>query len=172
MKKSFFVLVIALVMIMAFSITVLAASSSDIIQALKDANIPDVYISQTESYMVDKVVSSDTADAIIVHINNARSIANGETKLSKLSSDQRSAIIAEIIAAAKLLDLTASYTNQVITVKDGSENTVFTVSSDNAIKQTGYDYSIILRGLIIVTLAGVAAIATKKILSYNRTDSY
>ncbi|MCD6321833.1 MAG: hypothetical protein J7L77_02290 [Clostridiales bacterium] len=165
MKYKTIIIIALIILLMSFSITASAATVNDILQALRDANVPEVYVLQAESYMAGKTVTPAIADAIIVHINNADTIAAGETKLSVLNSSQKNDIMIEIAAATALLDLTVSYVDETLTVKDDSENIVGILSLEDAIKQTGYDYNLILYGVALFLLTGVAVIATRKKLS-------
>ncbi|MBN1623874.1 MAG: hypothetical protein JW903_05865 [Clostridia bacterium] len=170
MKKKTILIVAIVIMLMSFTATASAATVSDILQSLRDANVPEVYVLQAESYMADKTVTSATADAIIVHINNAAVIADGETKLSQLTGEQKSGILTEISAACALLDMTASYVDEALTIKDSTGNIVIYLSAEDAIKQTGYDYNLILYGLGILMIAGISIIVVKKKLANITTE--
>ncbi|MDO8686346.1 MAG: hypothetical protein Q7J78_06730 [Clostridiales bacterium] len=146
------------------SAVVSAATVNDIVAALKDAGVPEVYVTQAESYLNSRTVTSEQADAVIEHILNAKTIANGVTELSKLTVNQKTGILEEISQAVAQLDLTASFSNGVITIKDADSNTVFSVSSSDVIKQTGYDYSPILVGLAILLIAGIAGVFVRRSL--------
>lgn len=168
MKKTVIILVIALVLVMSFSISASAATVNDMLQALRDAGVPEVYVLQTESYLADKTLSSATIDAVLVHINNAKTIAAGETKLSMLDSSQKNDIMIEINAATALMGMTVQYVDQTLTVKDSTGNIVGILSLEDAIKQTGYDYSLLLYGFVLLALTGSTAIITKKVLLKKR----
>lgn len=161
LKKS---IIISVVLVASLTLGAMASAATvnDILQSLRDAGVPEVYVLQAESYMAGKTVSAATADAIINHINNASGIADGEKKLSKLTGDQKSGIMTEISAACALLNMTASYSDKALTVKDATGNTVLYLSSEDAIKQTGYDYSLILLGLAIMIVAGVSAVVLSR----------
>lgn len=168
MVKKTLIITVLLAISLSLTAIVSAATVNDILQSLRDAGVPEVYVLQAESYMADKTVSATTADAIIVHINNAAAIANGETKLSQLTGEQKSGILVEINAACALLNLTASYTDKALTVKDSTGNTVLYLSADDAIKQTGYDYNLILYGFAIILVAGVSAVVFSRKSAYQK----
>ena len=163
MKKTLTALILVFVLVASLAMTVSAATIADVVTALEGAGVPDVYVTQAESWLTSKSLSSAQLDGLVAHINAAKTIAAGETKISELTSAQRIGIRDHVLAAATDLGLTASYTNKVLTIKDGTA-TVFQVSYADAVKQTGYDYSIILIGLGLLALAGVAAFGARKAL--------
>lgn len=165
MKKAWTVLLVVLIMVIGMTSAVSAASVTDIITALEAGHVPDVYIAQAESYFASHTVTSAQADQLITFIKAATTTAAGETKLSELSASQRTAIVADITKAAQVIGLTATYDNKAITVKDNSNQVVFTVTSASAVKQTGYDYTIIFAGLGFLVLAGAATLVSRKALS-------
>ncbi len=164
MRKSILIVVVSVVILLAFSITASAATVNDILQSLRDAGVPEVYVLQAESYMADKTITSTTADAVITHITNAATIADGETKISVLTGEQKSGIAVEFAAACALLNLRAEFGDHNLTVYDESDNIVFIVTSEEAIKHTGYDYNLILYGFILLALSAASVFVTKRIL--------
>ena len=168
MKKVLTMFLMIIVMVTGLVSIVAAATVNDIVTALNGASVPEVYVLQAKSYLDSRTVSSAQADQVIVHINNAKAIAAGETKASKLTATQKSGILQEIIAAAAVLNLQATYANHTLTVKDSSNKIVFTVSSAEVIKQTGHDYSIALFGLGFLLLAAGAGFVLYKKASANR----
>lgn len=166
MKKTLTAMLLVFVLIASLAMTVSAATIADVVTALEGAGVPDVYVTQAESWLTGKALSSAQLDGLLVHINAAKTAAAGETQISELSSAQRIAIRDHVLAAATELGLTATYTNKVLTIKDGTA-TVFEVSYTDAVKQTGYDYSIILIGLGVLVMAAAAAFGVRKAL-HNR----
>lgn len=164
MKKLWTVFIIVLVMVIGLASTVSAASVSDIVAALQAGHVPEVYIAQAESYFASHPVTSAQADQILAYVQKATTTAAGETKLSELSPAQRTAIVEDITKAAQVIGLTATYDNKAITVKDSSNQVVFSVSSASAIKQTGHDYSIVFIGMGLILLAFAAAFVSRKAL--------
>ena len=165
MKKLLTMILVVLLMVGGMTAAVSAATIQDVVDALTDGGVPEVYVLQAESYLEDRGLTSAEADQLLIFIDNAVEIADGETQLSKLTGAQNSAIFDEIKDAADLFDLTVTYDNEVLNVKDESNQTVFTVSKENAVKQTGFDYSIVLYGLAFLFLAGVSGLViARKVL--------
>ena len=169
MKKFLSVLLVVMVTVMTFAASVSAASTEgDIITALKSAGVPASYVATAESYMAQSGVDLTAAqiDAVITDINDAVAIAAGETSYAKLTADQKEKIAAEVIDASKILGLTATYAGggKGLTVSDSTGKALLTVTSEGAIKQTGFDYSIVFIGLAVIGLAGVSAVAAKKLI--------
>ncbi|HPJ21404.1 MAG TPA: hypothetical protein PLP30_05510 [Clostridia bacterium] len=162
MRKSL-AIVVSVIILVAWATTASAATVNDILQALGDAGVPEVYVLQAESYMADKTISPATADAVIVHINNAAAIADGETKISALSGEQKSDIAVEFAAACALLNLRAEFGDHNLTVYDDSDRIVFIVTAEEAIKHTGYDYNIAIYGALILLLAVISIFVVKRI---------
>lgn len=162
MKKLTALLMIA-ILVLTMGAAVSAATEADIISALQAANVPAVYVSQAQSYLAANEVTAAQADEIIGYINDAKATAAGQTSLSKLTADQKNEILADVTAAAKVLDLKATYNgvDHTIGITDTTGKLVIAVSSANAVKQTGYDYSLVLIGLLTVLLAGVIAVSRK-----------
>ena len=165
MKRILSIALTTLLIVMSFSAVVSAAPVDDVIAALEEANVPEAYVEQARSYFAENPLTEEDAAAIIGYIEAAAAIADGKTKISELSGADRSAILAEISKAANVIDLTVSYDDGDINVRDASGNLVFSESGAGAVKQTGFDYSIILFGLAGIVLAGSAAIVSKKKLA-------
>lgn len=162
-------MMIAMIALMSFvTVTSAATTTSDVIAALKDSKIADTYITQAESYLSSVTVTSEQADAIIARIDNVKEIVGDRAKLSELSSTESEKVLAEFTAAAEVMDLTVTYQNNghhVLTVKDASNNVVLSATNTNIIKQTGFDYSVVLYGMIALVLAVVSAFAARKFLA-------
>ena len=158
MKKFLTMILVVLLMVGGMTAAVSAATIQDVVDALTDGGVPEVYVLQAEAYLEDRGLTSAEADQLLIYIGNAVEIADGETQLSQLTSAQNAAIFEEIKDAAALLNLTVTYDNEVLNVKNASNQIVFTVSKDAAVKQTGFDYSIVLYGLAFLLLAGVSGL--------------
>ena len=143
-----------------------AATKADIISLLRSSHVLEVYVTQAESYLNSITVTSAQADAVIEHINNANAIVGTKTLLSELTSVQKAGILAEVTAAAAHLNLTVTISSGSLIVKDASLAVVFSVNlaASDLVKQTGFDYSILLYGLAVLMLAGAAGFATRKAL--------
>lgn len=158
MKKMLTMILVVILMVGGITAAVSAATIQDVVDALTDGGVPEVYVLQAESYLEDRGLTAAEADQLLIYIGNAVTIADGETQLSKLTSAQNAAILQEIQDAAEFLNLTVTYDNEVLNVKDESNQIVFTVSKANAVKQTGFDYSILLYGLAFLLLAGISGV--------------
>ena len=165
MKKVLSVALTILVIVMSFAAVVSAAPVDDVIKALQDAKVPAAYVEQARSYFAANPLTADQASAIIANIEAASAAADGKTKLSELTDAQVSAIMTEIKEAAQVIGLTASYDNGVINVKDATGKLVISVSGAGAVKQTGFDYSIVLFGLAGLVIAGASALVIKRKLA-------
>ena len=167
-KKILVMMFTTMVAIMSLTSIASAATTADIVTLLNKSAVLKVYVSQAESYLNSRTITSGQADAIISRINSVNTIVGDKKKLSDLTSPQKLAILNEFTAAGLVLDLAVTYNSGVILVKESgtSGRTVFTVAypTANLIKQTGFDYSIALYGFAMILLAGVAGFATRKIL--------
>ena len=166
MKKILSLALTVLLVVMGFAAVVSAATTDDVLQALEDANVPEAYVEQARSYFADNPLTEAEAEALVGYIKAAADLADGTTKISDLSGAQRSAILAEISNAAQVIGLTASYDDGTIYIRDADGNLVFSESGEGAVKQTGFNYSIVLYGLGgLVLAAGTAVISKKKLAS-------
>lgn len=92
--------------------------------------------------------------------------ASGETDLSKLSAADKDLILADIVAAGQVIDLTVNVSKlsngqYSIVAKDASGSTVLTFNS-NQVKQTGVDNSIIYVGFLMIILAAGSVVVLRK----------
>jgi len=165
MKKILIMMVTTIIAVMSFTVVASAAASSDVIKVLNDSNIPDVYVSQAESYLNSVTVTQAQSDAIIARIKDVNAIVGDKTKLSELTLAQKQSVLNEFTAAGVVLDLKVVYDNGDINVTDAQSNIVFNVPKAEIIKHTGFDYSIVLYGLALLMLACFAAFATRKVLA-------
>ncbi len=158
-------------MIIALGTSVAAATEADIITALTNAKVPAVYISQAESFLATYNTTANQADQIVANINLAAATAAGQTDPALLTASQKTAIFANIVAAAKAVDLTATIntTTGTISIVDATGRQVaMTVASATAVKQTGNDYSLALAGLLSILLAGVIAVSARVRKAMNK----
>ena len=164
MKKVLTMMLVILLMVGGMTAAVSAATLQDVVDALTEGGVPEVYVLQAEAYLEDRGLTEAEADQLLIYIGNAVTITAGEKQLSKLTAEQNSGIMQEIQNAADFLNLSVTYDNEVLNVKDDSNQTVFTVSKEDAVKQTGFDYSIVLYGLAFLVLAGVVGVfAVRKV---------
>ncbi len=163
MKRSIALILITLLMVIMAGGVVSAYTADDVFTALEDANVPEAYILQAEAYFDAHPMTEAQANIIMEHIDAALIIADGKTKASELTSTQRGAIFQELVEAGQVFDLVVTYegaTNYekgTVYVRDSQNNVVFMITAEDAIKHTGFDYSIALIGIGVLLLAGVSA---------------
>jgi hypothetical protein len=149
MKKRFFTLVVAVVMIFALSAPIIAsaASESDIISDIKKGvtvdgqkkAIPSHFVAFVQKYLDANDLTSEQADSVIAAIDDARAYweATGKVNFAQMTKAEQQALIDKAIAAAKALGGTLTYDGNIIKVVDPNGE-VFTLDlSDDVIKQTG-----------------------------------
>lgn len=164
--KKVMILFVVMIVILGLSTAASAATLSDVVTALNNAEVPAVYVSQAEAYFNANPITSAQADSLIAHINAAAKIANGETSMTKLTGTQVSEILDEVSGAAKVVGLTAAYSgDETVGIFDSTGKLVFAIAktstpATSAIKQTGFDYSMVLAGLAMMLLAGSISIVT------------
>lgn len=172
MKKFAAVIVLSL-LILSLGGVVSAYTADDVFTALEDANVPEAYILQAEAYFDDHPMTESQANVIMEHIDAALVIADGKTKASELTSTQRGAIFQELVAAGQVLDLTVTYEGAsnyekgTVYVRDGENNVVFMVTAEDVIKHTGFDYSIVLYGLLVLGAAAAAGLIIRRRIAKN-----
>ena len=165
MKKFAALLITVLITMMTFTAVVSAATENDIITALRSAGVAESYIATAESYLAksDVTITATQADSVIANIEAAKVIAGGNLKASTFTADQETKIAAEISAAAETMDLSTTYsTTDGISIIDGSGNVLLT-AVEGSVKQTGFDYTIVILGLALIGTAGVSAVVIRKV---------
>lgn len=164
MKRITAILAIIVLVIMAVGGAAAAYTADDVFAKLADSNVPEAYILQAEAYFTANPMTEAQAEVIMQHIEAALLIADGKTKASELTSEQRGAIFQELVKAGQVLDLVVTYEGSTdyakgtVYVRDSEGNIVFMVSAEDAVKQTGFDYAIILAGIGVLILAGGVAL--------------
>jgi hypothetical protein len=168
MKKFAAVIIMSLLMVLSLGGVVSAATAEDVFTALEDANVPEAYILQAEAYFDANPMTDAQAGQILQHIDAALAIANGKTKASELTSAQRGAIFQELVKAGLVVGLTvtyegsSSYEKGTVYVRDAQNNIVFMVTAEDVIKHTGFDYSIVIYGLLILAVAGTSGLLIRR----------
>jgi hypothetical protein len=168
MKKVLSIAVMIMVVVMSLSAAVSAVAEADIIAALEDANVPAAYIETARSYLDENEVTDAEAAEIVGYIEEATALTDGETKFSELTGSEKSAILAKVKDAAQVLELSVTYDDNTVNIKDASGATVFTESAAGAVKQTGFDYMIVVYGLALLVVAGAAAVLVNRKLASDR----
>jgi ABC-type transport system substrate-binding protein len=155
-KRLALILALALIISLGTVATSFAASNDDLIQALKDAKIPETYIIQAENYLKTRELTEDEANAVIANIEKAVEIMEeaGTKDITKLSAESKKEIIelvsdsGEAIGITVTIDKLSDGTYSVVgTDSTGNEVVNFT---SNEVKQTGIDYTILFAGFILI----------------------
>lgn len=167
MKKILIMMMVTILAVMSFAPAINAATEADIVTTLKESNILNVYVTQVESWLTTVNVTSSQADQIIALINNVNATTGKKTKLTELTSAQKQSILADFTAAGVVVGLTVEYTAGNITVTNADSQKIFNVTypTANLIKQTGFDYNILMYGAALIVIAIAAALITRKTLS-------
>jgi hypothetical protein len=164
MKKLFIMLVVIVISIMSFASISSATTTSDIVHKLKSSKILKIYVTQAESYLHSRNISSVQADKIMALIDEVLATTGDKIRLSQLNSRQKLAILEYFTEAGQVLDLEVVYDDGDIIVTDKDNKQVFYVNKADIIKQTGYNYDIALYGMALLLLAGLAGVTTRKVL--------
>jgi len=120
MKKVIISLLFAFVLFFGAQSNVAAAAENDIISSLKASSLPSNYVQQAKNYLMSNDVTTEEADQIIVHINNAQAVVNarGAKSVNQLTKADKQAILAELTATAAVLDITVSVTSKEVVFSD------------------------------------------------------
>jgi glutamate synthase domain-containing protein 3 len=165
MKKVIVSLLFAFVLFLGTAPNVAAATENDIIATLEATNLPANYVQQAKNYLMSHDVTAAQADQIIAHINNAQAIvtASGSKSVNQLSDAERHAILAELSAAAAVLDMTVTVTSKEVTFS-GADGTVMATfpTKGNDVKQTGSNNVYLAGGITLLVAAVGSAVVAKK----------
>lgn len=167
MRRGLVLLSSLLAAALLYSVSVSAAGESEIIDALKDAGVPDMYVSIAESYMAkpDVELTQGQIDAIVADIHDAKTIAGGETDYDNMTGEQHEKIVAKVSDAANILGLKTTYSSSKnLSIIDSTGSTLLSVNMGGAVKKTGYDYTTIFVGLSLIGIGALSGIFAKSIL--------
>ncbi len=172
MKKLSVMLMVIIISMMSFASFTSAATTNDIVNKLKSSKILKIYVTQAESYLHSRQITSEQADKIMDLIDEVLATTGDKIRLSQLNSRQKLAILEYFTEAGQVLDLEVVYDDGDIIVTDKDDKQVFYVNKADIIKHTGYNYGIALYGMAFILLAGIAGVTTRKILitSDNRSQ--
>lgn len=175
MIKKIMAVTASAVMMLAMSVSAFAAGTVDateqkILDELKAKSVTSNYISQAENYLAKDGVNVTEAQAtsIIANIDKAADIAakaNIKTKADLLKADAAvvDSIVAEVKAAAAVVDLTVSYNtkNGEVSIVDKDNKVVAT--SNVGIKKTGADSmtTVAVVSVLGLAVAGLAVVSKK-----------
>jgi len=172
MKKLTALLLIT-ILVLTMGAAVSAATLDDVVAALQAAKFPATFVSQAQSYFMAHPMTSEQADQVLQYIRNAESAVAGADDLSQLTRHQYSEIITNVTKAAEVVGLEAILrSDDTVGIYDASGKLVFALSRaslapmsggvpSDAVKQTGYDYSLVLIGFLTIALAGTLAVSRK-----------
>ena len=167
MKKVLVALMTLIMMVSLFAPAASAATVTDVVAALRASNVKEVYVLAAESYLNSRTLTSAQCEEIILRINNVNTITGDRLELSELSLSEKQAILSEFAAAGTALGLTVSVVDGDVTVMDGDDE-VFYADGPDVVKQTGFDYSILLYGFGALALATAIAVALRRTRSTTR----
>ena len=161
-------LVVAAALVVGTSITAFAAPKDEVIQALKDAKVPQTYIIQAENYLKTRTLTSEEAAAVKAQVSVAEKVMvdAGTKDASKLTSEQKNEVLAAVKKAGESVGLTVSVTKQSngqfeIVAKDASGKIVASFTSKE-VKQTGINTTIIYAGALMMILAAGSVLVVRR----------
>jgi hypothetical protein len=159
LRRKLTTLLLTLALVVGTSVIAFATPNDDAITALKNAKVPETYIIQAENYLKTTTLTAAESTAVVAQINEAAAIleTSGQTDITKLSDADKTAIIANIVAAGEAIDLTVNVTKEsngqyAVVAKNASGATVINFAS-NSVKQTGMNNTIIFVGMLMVIAA-------------------
>jgi hypothetical protein len=165
---------LVLVFALATPIVAVAASESDIIANIKQGvtvngqhkDIPASYIKMVQDYLANNELSDAQIESVIAAIEDARRTweATGKLNFADMTKAQQDTLVSKAIAAVGAIGSKLTYDGKKVKAVDtgGREYTVSL--SDNAIKQTGSDYTpFVIVALAFLVVFGTAfAVARRK----------
>lgn len=165
-------LVVALSVVLCMNMTVSASANDDVINALKAAKVPSIFLIKAENYLNSASTTPLTdaqATAVkseIAKVQNVMTAAN-VTDLSKLSQADKNTVIAAITAAGKDVDLNVSIKKQadgnfLVAVTDKNGKDVVEPFTSNQVKQTGVDNTLMVLGFALIVLSAGSLFVAKK----------
>jgi len=160
-------------LVVGTTVTAFAAPNDDVIQALKDAKVPQTYIIQAENYLKTATLTADQATAVKAQISVAQKVMKdaGTTDASKLTQAQKQQVITSVTEAGKAVGLTVTVTKQStgkfeVVAKDAAGKVVASFTS-NEVKQTGVNTTVIYVGALMMVLAAGSVVAIRRNANVN-----
>lgn len=160
--------ILIVLLVLSTATTALAAPNDDVIQALKNAKIPETYIIQAENYLKTHELTQEEANAVIAQVDRAAEIMEeeGTKDVTKLSVEAKQEILQLVAEAGKAIDVKVTVKKQAdgeFTISgtdvEGREIAIFTT---NEVKQTGIDHTTALAGAAMIIAAAVLFFVVKK----------
>lgn len=174
MHKFAAALILTTLLVLGTVATALAAPNDDVIQALKDAKIPETYIIQAENYLKTHELTEEEVNAVMAHVEKAVEIMekSGTKDITKLTVEDKKQILELVADAGEAIGISVS-------VKKNSDGTYTVAGTDstgnevvnfttNEVKQTGINYMVLLAGIaVIIAAAGSYFLIKKNVVSTN-----
>lgn len=119
-KKVIVSLLFAFVLFFGAQSNVAAATENDIIRTLETNSLPSNYVQQAKNYLKSNDVTTEEADQIIAHINNAQVVVNarGAKSMNQLTKADKQAILAELTATTAVLHITVTVSSKQVIFND------------------------------------------------------
>ncbi len=162
------IIILTIVLTLSLIATVIAAPNDDVIQALKDAGVPETYIIQAENYFKTTELTQAEADAAIVQINIVNDILEDAKveDLTELSDAEKQQVLAAVMDAGEAINLEVQVKKNsdgtyTISAVDESGDEVAVFTSDE-VKRTGGDYTLLFMGAGLLLLAIGSTFVIKK----------
>lgn len=169
LRKKLVTLALSLSLVLGTSVTAFAAPNDDVIQALKDAKIPQSYITQAENYLKTTTLTAAQATAVQAQVTKAADVmkAVNVTDATKLTDSQLQTVLTAVKDAGTAINLNITVAKESngsvsIVAKDTAGNTVVTFSTTD-VKQTGANNTIFIAGILFIVLAAGSVIAVRKV---------
>lgn len=172
MKMRRLAIVLALMIAFLFSMaaSASAAGNKDVIQALKDAKVPEFYIIHAENFLKTRELTSEEAEYLIELIQRCYDIMKkaGTRYVTKLPLESKLEIVSIVKEGGRSIGLDVTLIKNsdgswnVIGVEEGSGKETFHFTT-NVVRQTGVDYTVLYLGaaLILIAIASVVIIKSR-----------
>lgn len=150
------------------AVVVFATPNEDVIQALKDTNVPSSYIIQAENYLKNNDVTENQASEIISQINKADDImeAANTKDASKLSDADIKSVLQAVEDAGSAIELDINVEKKsngsVSVVAKDSTGSVIADFTSVEVKQTGINNTMLALGGVLVLLSVGSFIVLRK----------
>jgi hypothetical protein len=157
--------------ILVSSTTAFAATQADVVKALKDAKVPEVYIIKAENYLKTNTLTDAQSSAVIAQINEVDKIMDNAKvyDFTKLTQTDKDKVIAAVKSAATSANLNVSFTKNaagqtVVTLVDSNGQTVLAASTNEVdMKKTGNNSTVLILGSFMVIAAAGSLLVVKKV---------
>ena len=180
MKKVFAIAVACVMLISVFAVSAAAATpKEDIVAAAKEALLHqhhEEFLPMIENILNQVEVDANQAAQVIQHIKNAEAAVEEHEgdSLSDYSKAEQAAVLAEIKAAAAVLNLTTEIVpsknpvhegDVVFNAYDAAGKQVASIDLDVKKTNTATDYTMVVVAVLFVAVAAAAAMYGKKLVA-------